>query len=209
MKRSSKKTKNNPKKKHVSATFLVPAVVILVCFGLVLSILYTNSKNIERIDEKVDRDLLNTFLFEAVDSLTTPIITNSQTGDLYIPQAKLYVENDSSFNQSIYEYRYDENPIDDYPLLIVTSNTAKNYYKNQIRMANSSEDALDFVPNLQACQRGVQLFTEDDNHENYPERIFAYTLKVEDGRSFNVYYEDKCETEIQDTLELVKKLKSY
>lgn len=139
-------------------------------------------------------------LIDAVRNTKTDAPVDAKTGDIYFPQARLYVPNTSSYTQLTYAY----DPGDDADLSIANK-TALNQGIASMYNARGFNELFSKLPYLQACQRGVTVVYQQVNDA---EKELRQTVQLENGKTAYLYIEKAC-PELHETAELLKELKSY
>ncbi len=163
-----------------------------------------------------------TTLFNAIDSLNTPVPIEAETGKQYIANARLVVPA-SDITDMLYAYT----PSDEVTLAAISfttrqiishgeAQTAGAYYdsfaKNAFsfdRQGKAFEALFTKLPSLQACARGVQIFQAAQPDDSM--LVDRGEKKLQDGRTLHFYTEEQCEQQDQlnNLLEVVKQIESY
>lgn len=140
-------------------------------------------------------------MIDAVRNTKTDAPVDPKTGDIYFPQARLYVPNNSSYTQLTYAY----NPGDGADLTIANK-TALNQGIASMYNAQGFRELFEKVPYLQSCQRGVTVAYQQIN--DAPEKELRQTVQLANGKTAYLYIEKNC-PELHETAELLTNLKSY
>ncbi|MBA3758695.1 hypothetical protein H0X10_03635 [Candidatus Saccharibacteria bacterium] len=159
-----------------------------------------------RIDE-LSTIKIGMLILEAEDSLNSPILTDAQTGDRYIPEARLRLPA-NSFSANRLKYFYSAKSGDTHEEVRLSSVAAVNAPRVKIMSATSIENLFEAVAQLQACSRGFRLtFEKIAQPEEDLTLVFEKNLK--DGRLLSVNAEDSCNTPDYFDLEYLKQIDSY
>lgn len=126
---------------------------------------------------------------------------DAKTGDVYFPQARLYLPVDISGDVLSYSYDPDEE------ILSVSSRAVFNEVSAKLYTAKDIEELFSHVPKLQSCQRGVSITrTSSSNLEST--NVLKATIKLSNNDQLYIYQENDC-PELNDTVERLKNLKQY
>lgn len=186
-------------KRRVIYRFLMIIVVILatlLCAGMVWAHVLRDNETSEMTSIVPIRELL---LAGAKDTKTDAPV-DPKTGDIYFPQAKLYLPNVSSYVHLTYAYDEAEGVG-----LSVSSRIAFQQSVVQMYNARNATDLFRAVPYLQACQRGVTVAyqkTDDAAKE------LKQTVHLNNGKTLYLYAEKTCPI-LGETTDLLKGLKAY
>jgi hypothetical protein len=175
-------------------TLAVAAVVVGVIWGWA----YVERLNAAAFQAEITP--IREMLIDAVRNTKADAPVDPKTGDIYFPQARLYVPNDSSYTQLTYAY----SPGDGADLTIANK-TALNQGIVSMYNAQGFNELFSKVPYLQACQRGVTVVYQQLNDA---EKELRQTVQLANGKTAYLYIEKSC-PELHETAELLKNLKSY
>ncbi len=176
-------------------------LLILVLVGLAAAKTYKNS--LETADTSKIRDLV----IMAIDNLRTPGVVEPKTGDIYFPQAKLYLpaSQDTANQQLEYSYYKDEqtSKVD----FSITNKRIVRQFESRLYSAQNNKQLFEQIPHLQACSRGITVSSVlvDERDSNTKLR---YSGKTDKGTSLYLYSEDAC-SELAETVDLLKTLQAY
>jgi hypothetical protein len=173
-------------------------VVGALSLGLMMGSIYTDRLN--AASKQADMTPVREMLINAIRNTKVDAPIDPRTGDIYFPQAKLYLPNNSSYTQLTYAY----NPGDGADLTIA-SKTALNQGIAALYNARDIRELFAKLPYLQACQRGITV-TYSQNNES--EKKLSQTVKLNNGKTIYLYIEKAC-PELGETAELLKNLKAY
>lgn len=143
---------------------------------------------------------MRNMLIDAVRNTKVDAPVEPKTGDIYFPQARLYLPNTSSYTQLTYAY----NPQDGADLSIANK-IALNQGIASLYNARGFHELFEKLPYLQACQRGVTVVYQQINDA---EKELRQTVQLANGKTAYLYIEKSC-PELHETAELLKDLKSY
>lgn len=143
---------------------------------------------------------LRDLVIDAVKNTKVDAPVDPKTGDIYFPQARLYLPNTSSYTQLTYAYSPDDGAD-----LAIANKTALNQGIASLYNAQGFRELFEKLPYLQSCQRGVTVSyrtLEDADKE------LRQTVQLNNGKTAYLYIEKAC-PELHETAELLKNLKSY
>jgi hypothetical protein len=174
-------------------------LVVAVIAGTLLGWAYIQRLNAAAVQAEITP--IRELLIDAVRNTKTDAPVDPKTGDIYFPQARLYVPNNSSYTQLTYAY----NPGDGADLTIANK-TALNQGIASLYSAQGFYELFSKLPYLQACQRGVTVAYQQLN--DAPEKELRQTVQLANGKTAYLYIERAC-PELHETAELLMNLKSY
>jgi hypothetical protein len=151
---------------------------------------YGNKENVSQLRQLV---LL------AAEGLIVPAPVDAKTGDVYFPQAKLYLAGAQAFPQLTYSYDTADKTLRVSTKQIFTANASKLY------AARNSDELFSQIPHLQACSRGVLLRSTPTSDVSL-KLIGNKTLNS--GQSLYVYNENQC-SELDNIARQLLTVKSY
>ncbi|HSX29520.1 MAG TPA: hypothetical protein VLE73_03090 [Candidatus Saccharimonadales bacterium] len=175
---------------------------ILLITGTFMLVLCTAQyrQNSDLAATSVTRDLI----IRAAAGTKTDAVIEAKTGDVYFPQAKLYVPNNPELTDLTYEY--DANGPNG-PELDVSSRGVFERYASRLYNANNTTQLFERIPKLQACQRGITAIYKplDSNDKQH---VLQQTTDLGNGKMLYVYSEKAC-PELIETADALKDIASY
>jgi len=197
--------KHNHKRKHY-LPIIIPLFALLILGQLAAN--YYFYKQTHRVHDNTVINLIS----QAVDGLHKPAPVEPTTGDTYIPEARLLIPASQDGQQILYSYTsYDgkrEVSITGQRLMGVAKSKLWSSYSNATYdQADAFQAAFNVVPALQACSRGIQLFTQEQTDKNY-RKEFTVTSK---DTTWHAYTEPGCSKAMGVTtlVDQVKTMRSY
>jgi hypothetical protein len=142
-------------------------------------------------------------IIRAAEAVKTNAPLDPKTGDIYFPQAKLYLPNESSFLKLMYAYDDTNNTG---PELSISN---RNVFEQNIAKLYSAQDIKELfagVPKLQSCQRGVTLAYSQLSSDS--DRVLKDTVQLNNGKTLYLHAESTC-PDLDETIELLKGVKAY
>lgn len=140
-------------------------------------------------------------IISAVEGLSKDTPLDYKTGDVYFPEAKLYLPASNVTFPLLYQF---SPAIDGLPQeLRITSKYLVNAKTSALHSANDMDELFRAVPIMQSCSRGV-LVQDKPFEDSQP----SETVKLADGRTLYLQHETKC-PELSETMLVLKNLKSY
>lgn len=143
---------------------------------------------------------MRNMLIDAVKNTKVDAPVEPKTGDIYFPQARLYLPNTSSYTQLTYAYSPEDGAD-----LSIANKIALNQGIASLYEARGFRELFEKLPYLQACQRGVTVAYQQISE---PEKELRQTVQLANGKTAYLYIEKSC-PELHETAELLKDLKSY
>ena len=136
-------------------------------------------------------------IVQAAEDAKADAPVEAKTGDVYFPQAKLYLPAASSYLRLTYAY--------DDGVLSVGNKTALRQGISALYNARNIRDMFERVPYLQACQRGVTVLYEPSDAAD---KELRQTVTLNNGKTAYLYIEKMC-PELGETADLLKDLRAY
>ena len=186
--------------------FLVIAIIVLVLilgwFGATYGVskvrYYNDAANQASMTQMRELILL------AVRGVKKTAPVDSRTGDVYFPEAKMYLPNPST--ALLLTYLYDKgNVADSQSELSVSTYPVRG--TERMYIAKNATELWDAVPHLQACSRGIKIV-----RQKFPasdtQNVLRQTVHLNNGQDMYVYFEKDC-PELASTADLFTNLKAY
>lgn len=199
-KSKQKLSKYKNKRNYLFVSLLI--LIVLVVLGY--------SRTIRRYDDAytlaniaVTRDLV----IKSINNIKAPAPVDAKTGNIYFPQAGLYVPaaTDTSLQRLLYSYTTAEK---NSPADFSISNEMTLYaISSKAYTAQSIEELFDQIPHIQSCARGVSVSYKKLIKDETQGSLKA-SVHLNNGKTAYLYLEDAC-SELNDTVTYLKKLQSY
>lgn len=197
----SKKTKNWNQKKIIALIGTLAAVVLLVLLVLYFAVrAYTYKLTLDQAAIEPTRELI----VSAAESISKDAPVEPTTGDVYFPEAKLYLPNPQLIVSITYNYYAGDA---DLPAELNIS-TDPIWNNTPLYTAKNLEEMFDAVPNYQACARGIKIVYRQLPTEETSGTELKQTVKLKNGQTAYVYQEAAC-PRLNDLADSMKNLQSY
>jgi hypothetical protein len=171
-------------------------LIVAISVGVTLFILQQYTTNARQAGIVSIRELI----IRAADSTKINAPVDAKTGDIYFPEAKLYVPNDARYTQFTYAYDSPDKDLTISTRSIFSQASAKLYTVKNIN------DLFDNVPHLQACQRGVHLVY----HDLGPGTDLALDRTVQlNNKQILYFYTEKGCPELSSIVPMLKDIQAY
>lgn len=197
----AKKTKKNFKFPSNKRVLLALIVVFIALAGATYFIKERYIDRYEEASEITSTMSIRELVLTAAKGTKTPAPVDHQTGDVYFPQAKLYLPAPSTPIEFTYMY------IPENKELSVSATSILNQASVPLYTARDVHQVFAAVPKLQACQRGVRVVFDKVTNQDEPIEL-KHTAKLKNGKSVFIYMEKSC-PELEETAGLLAKLQSY
>lgn len=161
-----------------------------------------------------DDGRIASLILDATDNLGSPVPVEAQTGKFYIAAERLMLPSLPADEQRL-TYVYNPAGGGSPAEIMFTTRGLTAQSRNDINNAASSnlparektEKIFGFVPELQACSRGVHVvFGEPEDTSHLTD---AGTKTLADGRSIRFYTEVGCSVDQEALLTYLKRIESY
>jgi hypothetical protein len=180
-----------------------PALILLGGVGLLLisliGVVCVQWYQINFIDRKLAITQLSTMIEAAVMGLQTSAPVDPKTGDIYFPQAKLYLPAPANGTDLTYHYDADGEGLSISDRKVLSMESAK------LRNVQRLDDLGPEVPGLQACSRGVRV-TYSSLETGDQLKLYA-SVPTSNGH-INIYKEEACAA-LNSTAEMLKNIRPY
>ena len=195
------KNKNSsftPKRALIISTFLA---VVLISVGFAVKYFYLERYILAAKSAEIVS--IRELIISAAQGTKTDAPIDPKTGDVYFPQAKLFIPNVPSSAGLTYAYYEDEELGED---ISVSSRPVFHQKIVPLYAAMDINQIFAAVPALQACQRGITLsYHELTGRE---ELLLEHTAHLNNGKSLFMYGDRGC-SEHTDTVEILKGIQAY
>jgi hypothetical protein len=207
------KKPNNTFKKpklHLSYSKQNIAIIALVVIigAIILSIIYLGSilHYVWKVQEAESNVKISTLILQSVEGLSNPAPVDPQTGNVYIPQARLKLPANQDTIGAEVEYSYTP-PQDDIPEELRIVNTYGFWSARSAMLgAQTVEGTFEQVPKLQACSRGYLISFNPLKNSADP---LKFTKQLTDGRTLSVYLDAGCTASNDEFENYLKQIESF
>lgn len=152
-----------------------------------------------RQDEKGSVLAVTELIVRAAEDLKADAPVEAKTGDVYFPQARLYVPAPAEPLRLTYAYDPTEKVLSVSSRGIFGRKAAKLYQTNTVK------DSFEHVPELQACQRGVSVaYTQISGRA----KDLKHTARLQNGNDLYMYAEAAC-PDLEEVITVLKNVQSY
>jgi hypothetical protein len=147
-------------------------------------------------------------ILRAAEGIKTDAPVDPKTGDIYFPQARLYLPSPQYLTQ--FTYSYDAaGGVGGHEQLNISTKLAFGQRAARLYSARNINEMFEVVPQLQSCQRGIAMvFDNSDLQDPQFKHNLKQTITLNNGKILYMYLEDNC-PELSETLGLLKNLRSY
>lgn len=198
--KKQKKPQHTLSKKH----FVILLAVVLVAVGAAAVIVTQKVRDYNAATDQANIVEIRELILLAVRGVKKDAPVDPKTGDVYFPEARLYLPNPHT--ALALTYLEDTGDIADsqssltvstYPVLGTTS----------LYTAQNTKQLFAAVPKLQACTRGVKLV-----YQHFPasdtQNMLKHTVQLNNGKTLYVYVEKDC-PDLIPTADLFTGVRSY
>lgn len=150
---------------------------------------------------------VRTALVESLKELNHPAAVDAKTGDVYFPEAKLYLpRGDKVLDEYFYTYYDRRTGVGEGHELSIVSKSVMQRAISSLYGARDSVGVFNKMPHAQACARGILL--TDAPLAQLDGRKLDHRQTSVDGRVWYVYTSPKC-SELVDIAPEIRQLQSY
>ena len=197
MKKPKKPTINTAK--SIKITIITLAVIALLGYGSLYVIDGYNGYH--RMSQQVSTEPIRSLILQ--HDPNTPAPVDFKTGDIYFPNAHVYLPNNGR------TYGYQASQTDKPSEIAITSPATIERRVSRMIQAGSVEAVFSGVPDYQACLRGVTLMqTATAPSDIYMNPVLAKAIKLGNGKILYAYIEKSC-PDNQSVAEQLSALKPY
>jgi hypothetical protein len=150
-------------------------------------------------------------IFNAVDGLRKTAPTNHLTGDLYMPEAHVFVPYNQLVKSLVYSYepadKLDTGEIINEELTISSLDIISRAKVSGVS-ASGIESVFATIPQLQACSRAF-IVKFVDTKPQYSETTAQAKVTLQDGRTAYIYKDVGCKIDTQEVQNALLKIRSF
>lgn len=140
----------------------------------------------------------------ATKSLHKRAPVDPKTGDIYFPEAKLFVPYNSMLADLTYSYEQNGPNGEE---LSISSEPVFNSTSAELYRIGTSKELIESLPKLQSCRRGVRLTQSKIVNEN-DQGSYNEIVTFANGKQYYVYVQNSCQ-ELFTTATALKNLQAY
>lgn len=195
-----KKTSKETKSKKLQLKSRTSLLIVLIAVGLLLIVIV--AKKIQQYDYATSVTPLRELVLRSSANSKRDALVDPKTGDVYFPEAKLFVPYNANLGRLTYSY---DQALQNTPKLTVSNQAVFARASIPLYNAKNSDELFKAVPKLQACQRGVKL-TYEKIDPALREGELKRTVQLSNGKILYMYIEPTCPdlNEVLDTLQTIK-----
>lgn len=203
----SKATKKNHSNKEASSlkSFFKKGLLALLAVFLVFQIgyvMYTNDV-LDDLSRQNGVLWMGQSLTHATWDTTKPAPIDPKTGDVYFPEVKHYLLAEIGSSPVIYSYTEDEAG----PILRISTKEVISIFESRLLSASDIDEMFLFLPRMQACARGVQLFSSAEQAQDYGVNWLEDEITIGDKIYF-MYTEPSC-PHLANVVDRARQLQPY
>lgn len=142
-------------------------------------------------------------VIKSAEQTKTDAVRDPKTGDIYFPEAKLYLP-----VQNVSKLTYNVIPGNEHTDLTVSSSAVFNQMAAELYSTSNMEEMFKRVPHMQACSRGVEVMHTPLAASELEAKEQVATVQLNNGKAVHIYTERAC-PELKSTAEALKQLRSY
>jgi hypothetical protein len=191
--------------KHFLKKLILPTIIFVqfILIGVLAWYVYWT-----RIEVRLQStDKISTLIVSAIEALNWSVPMDAQTGRLYIREAKITLPPAQDRSYALY-YNYMPPFPGTQAELTLKDKLNVDMQKSKVLAAPDVNSVFNFVPKLQACSRGYQIFFSPAG-KNDTEGKLVFTKELKDGRTVYVYLEDACSDNQDKLVPYLQQMQSY
>lgn len=143
-------------------------------------------------------------VIRAAEGVKTPAPVDPETGNIYMPEARLYVPRDIALSQLTYAYMPSGEANKEE--LSVSTERVFGHTTAKLYTATNMTEMFEAIPTVQSCQRGVKLtYSKTENPDT---DILKQTVVLNNGRTLYLYAEKAC-GELDAVASALKGIRAY
>lgn len=182
---------NNPR----AAMLLLVVTVVVVAAAVAMTRTYERLNNSSKAADAV---AIRSMILEAAEGTKKEAPVDAKTGDIYFPEAKLFLPASPANPQLTYYYDASAPELSVSDRTIFSQNAAKLYGAPDV------EQVFAAVPKLQSCQRGISLTHKPANSNDK----FQEKIALNNGKTLYASWEKTC-PELKQAATQLKNLRTY
>lgn len=198
-----KKVSNSIKKFNIKRiAIIVFASGVLLCVSYFVFCQYLYLRSVVKQAEIVP---IRELVIRSAESMKSDAPVDHRTGDIYFPQAKLYIPSTQNPRDYFYSY-YPKDVASDQDELNVADDSTTGQSRSALYSVQNIEEFFAKVPRFTACSRGVKL-VYNKIYDN-PDLFLAKEVILENGRVLFMYTEPACD-QSADLIDILSTIKPY
>lgn len=197
-----------PKKHHVTPWRSI-MISCLIAIPLLVVGFFVKLRYVDRYNAAVQQAeivSIRELIIRAVEGLKSDAPIDPKTGDIYFPQARLYLPaTDDTFQ---FVYSYESAAGSGHKQLNISRKNILNAKISSLYSVQNLEQLFDKIPVLQSCQRGISVVFDNSDIDSFGGTELRQTLQLNNGKKAYMYLEKGC-PDLNDALERLKGIQSY
>lgn len=178
-------------------------VAIIFATYIAYGYIWTASYAYRATTDHASADSIRTLILQAAKNVVKDAPVEAKTGDVYFPEAKLYLPQPTDYVNLGYSI-----PTDDRTSLHVADRLVLSNRESHILAAQNVDEVFERIPKFQACSRGVFLTYGQQKPDDIFEPELKQTIQLSNGKTLYAYIEKACQ-ENSGTALLLKQLRPY
>lgn len=200
----AKKQKPHAKNSFRKLLFWSFSVLAAVMFGLQTAAIVHLYKQVGRLDSAT----IERLIIQSVDGLSQPMPVEAQSGQRYIPAARLVFPAASLKDSLPVDYiAYQEDGKD--PVIQLNSRYTMSAVKSRMMSSQGLEEKFTVVPKLQACSRQVVITFDARAEHVAKDPVKIAEKKLGDGRTAYIFEDRACGKDANRLIEFAQQVESY
>jgi len=186
-------------RERVILAALIPTVIFVVGSWWCVQRLQNNQQEAADMAAIIP---IRLFILQAAEITKTDAPIEPKTGDIYFPEARLYLPASPALSKITYAPAADTGNG-----VTLSVSTKAIFHQAAVPMHNAkdNDELFQGVPKLQACQRGVKLVYSRMDDEQIELR---HTIPLSNGKTLYMYTEKLC-PELNETADALKNISPY
>lgn len=188
--RTTKATGNKKRKYIIFQRELAMSLLVLTLLFaamMVLTVIMLD-RRYKEVSEHSGAIQIRTMVMQAVHELKSDAPVDAKTGDIYFPEARLFIPRPHEVVNLRYNHSRDGTTNEGMATLSLSTESLGT---NKLMSAKSVDELFAAVPGFQACQRGVTLSLEQLT-TNQLERELKNTIYMPSKKPLYIYVEPAC-----------------
>ena len=198
-------------KKNQQKTFKInnkTALILAVVAALLLGIFFIQYY-VKPTLAQVDVFTIREAIIKSAELTKKPAPVDAKTGDVYFPEAKLYIPNPGGLDALTYDY-YQNDQTNDEAELSIANRRIFGATSSKLYTASNLDELFAMLPVLQACQRGITLRYSMIPPQDAGDRILTGNVTLNNSKTLYLYKDKVCtDLEISSTIDIVKTIRAY
>jgi hypothetical protein len=184
------------KKQKLKNIFLnkykISVIIVTALITFIVICIFNFARNYQWTIEALSASEIRQQVLEGVSSTKHVAPIDAKTGDTYFPEAKLFVPYAKDVWGITYEYSENNASSKDTSILSISSVQTFQEVKAATNISGvfTTEQVFERLPNIQACQRGIDLTYTKDGQEDT--KVLKTTITLNNGKVLYMFVEKNC-----------------